>query len=210
MTILVNLVLLTLMVASLIAAGVYFFRGLQSRLSVGAQPYGYGQQEARKQTAFNLLRGGIGVVVALVFLIALVIFQRNGDDAGTAETATATPPPALTAELTETRTPTSTATPVVEITPTGPLPTLTPSPTPSVTPTPSATPLPTGTVNSPNGLYLRDVPGGTAELELIPDGATVTLLGQTDEANNLTWVRVRTAAGNDGWVALDFLIVESP
>jgi hypothetical protein len=150
------------------------------------------------------------MVVALVLLMALVIFQRNGDDDGMVETATSTATPALTAVLTVVQTPTMTATPAVEITPTGPLPTLTPSPTPSVTPTPSATPLPTGTVNSPNGLFLRDVPGGTAELELIPDGAIVTLLGQTDEANNLTWVRVRTAAGNDGWVALDFLIVESP
>jgi hypothetical protein len=62
-------------------------------------------------------------------------------------------------------------------------------------------------VNSPNGLYLRDVPGGTTVVELIPDGSELLLLeGQASDAG-IIWRRVQTPVGNVGWVAQEYLLL---
>jgi hypothetical protein len=88
------------------------------------------------------------------------------------------------------------------------------TPTPSQTPTP-ATPTPTSTpdidtavVNSPNGLWLRETPGGTQEVELIPDGTILVLLPGLETVDGVEWQQVRTPAGNEGWVAVDFIIYQ--
>ena len=205
----------------LIAAGLllglalfFLLRSWRTRRTAGRAAYGFAQVENLKAVRVDLLRSGMVVVVALLVALAGLLL-RPGDEASaldTVPTATATTQPAgelatMTPAPIFTTVPTQ---PPPSATPTSPLATLTPSPTPTQTLTPSATPLPTAIVASPNGLYLRDAPGGSAELELIPDGATLTLLGETAEADGLAWVRVRTALGNSGWVAADFVVLQSP
>lgn len=89
-----------------------------------------------------------------------------------------------------------------------PLPTETPTPDASL---PTATPTPTvcrglveGTFD--NGLTLRETPGG-AEIDVLPEASLVTVLLEegTQEANGLTWRRVRSIFGDEGWVADQFL-----
>jgi len=91
-------------------------------------------------------------------------------------------------------------------------PTDTPSPTETPTPsTPTATSTPdvdTAVVNSPNGLWLREAPGGTLEVELIPDGTVLTVLSGLERVDGVDWRQVRTPAGNEGWVAVDFIIYQ--
>jgi hypothetical protein len=66
-----------------------------------------------------------------------------------------------------------------------------------------------GIINSEVGLYLREAPGGTQEIELLPFGASVTLMaGRETAADGSEWQQVRTAAGNEGWVAAQFLIYQ--
>jgi hypothetical protein len=103
-------------------------------------------------------------------------------------------------------------------TPTATLSTLPPTATPTATPdpnlpTPTATPVicraaVQGTGGS--GLNLRDAPGG-AEIQVLQEEEIVTLI--TDEppvqVGGTTWVQVRTTiTRTDGWVALDFLLIE--
>ena len=90
-----------------------------------------------------------------------------------------------------------------------PTPTITPTPDPNI-PTPTATPvvcraLVEGTAGG--GLTLRDAPGGD-EITILPEGTIVNLLDtEPVQANNFTWVNVRTVAREEGWVVEDFLTV---
>jgi hypothetical protein len=61
-------------------------------------------------------------------------------------------------------------------------------------------------VNSPNGLWLREAPGGTQEVELIAHETALELLQGLETADDIEWQQVRTPAGNEGWVAAEFLI----
>jgi hypothetical protein len=103
-------------------------------------------------------------------------------------------------------------------TPTATLSTLPPTDTPTATPDPNAptvTPTPLvcraevqGTGGS--GLNLREEPGG-AELQILQEEEIVTLLDDEGpvEIGGTTWVKIRTAVTRtDGWVALDFLLIE--
>jgi hypothetical protein len=66
----------------------------------------------------------------------------------------------------------------------------------------------TAVVNSPNGLWLREAPGGTQEVELIPDGTVLILLPGLETVDGTEWQQVRTPAGNEGWVAVEFIIYQ--
>ena len=68
--------------------------------------------------------------------------------------------------------------------------------------------IPTAIVVSANGLWLRDSPGGTRELELIPDGATLIVLGGSETVEDSGWQEVETVGGNTGWVAVEFIVYE--
>ena len=62
-----------------------------------------------------------------------------------------------------------------------------------------------GTAGS--GLNLRDTPGGT-EVETLQEESILTLLEEAPiQQGGFTWVKVRTVALNEGWVALDFLFI---
>ena len=93
-----------------------------------------------------------------------------------------------------------------------------PTPTPTGTPDPNIpTPLPTPIIRrgiientGGSGAYLRSAPGTNSEtLFILDDGTFVTLMDEEppQEANGYTWLKVRTAGGEQGWVADIFLTV---
>ena len=100
-----------------------------------------------------------------------------------------------------------TATPTLSSVP--PTATFPPTPDPDL-PTPTATvricrAVVRGTAGS--GLNLRDTPGGT-EVETLQEESILTLLEEAPiQQGGFTWVKVRTVALNEGWVALDFLFI---
>lgn len=100
-----------------------------------------------------------------------------------------------------------TATPTLSSVP--PTATFTPTPDPDL-PTPTATvricrAVVRGTAGS--GLNLRDTPGGI-EVETLQEESILTLLEEAPiQQGGFTWVKVRTVALNEGWVALDFLFI---
>lgn len=204
-----------------VTAVVFVARGLSTRQRAGNELYAVGRQAQRYQMQVNLVRSAAFLVLALIALVVFGLTRRPmAEPAGASTPAAATatvpaatslpttaaaspvPSPALGAE------PTASAAPVA--TPTTPpdIPSLTPTATATATETPRP---PTAVVSSPNGLYLREAAGGTQELELIADGSELLLLDGREVVDELEWQRVRTSAGNEGWVALDFIIIqESP
>jgi len=201
-------------------------RGFSHR-GVPQSAYGVARQEARH----SMLSSFFGAFFLLV--LGLIIFGVYGvfgfdlfaEVSGSEPGVTLTPPPVQTA------TPTDTAVEPVNNPPTtGPTntpvglqnlstPTFTPeipteTPTASLTPTPetptatSTSVVDTAVVNSPNGLWLREAPGGTQEVELIPDGTVLTVLPGRETIDDQEWQQVRTPSGNEGWVAVDFIIYQ--
>lgn len=60
------------------------------------------------------------------------------------------------------------------------------------------------------GLSLRRSPGVGQRIKVWPDGTALVDLKETAEQGGKSWRRVRDPEGNDGWVAADFLMPESP
>jgi hypothetical protein len=210
-TTVLNTVIPILAGLSLLGFVIFVLRGLQARGGAASQAYGVARQEARQEMLVSFSRA------AVFFLVALILFGIYGlsprpeiVDVEPTPTATVTPnePPTATATIAATRTPAATSA-AEEPTATNTVPpelaTETPDATAEVTQTPS---VPTAVVNSPNGLWLRERPGGTQELELIPDGTVLTLLDGRETVDDLEWQEVRTPAGNEGWVAVEFIIYQ--
>jgi uncharacterized protein YkwD len=118
-----------------------------------------------------------------------------------AATATSQPTTALT------DTPPPTATPTV-------VDTATPAPTATPTATPTSTPATREVyVDSDNGLNLRADPSSTATLlRTLAGGTRLTAIGAANppDAGGIAWQNVRTADGQSGWVAAQFLIDTQP
>ncbi|MEW5989410.1 MAG: SH3 domain-containing protein [Chloroflexota bacterium] len=213
MTTVLNLALPALAGLCLLGALILFGRGFQARGRSVHQTYGVGRQEARQSMQVEFVRG-----LGLLF-VGLILLGIYGLDLSPADLLP-TPTPTITPTVSPTATqPPATATPTrpaptlqetitPPATPTNPL--LAPTATATITPTETATSAPTtALVNSPNGLWLREAPGGVQEVELIPDGSVLTLLpGRETAADGLEWQQVRTPAGNEGWVAVDYIIYQ--
>jgi hypothetical protein len=202
------------------------FKGMQSR-GVPQSAYGVARQEARHSMMSSFVWAFLFLILGLIIFGVYSIFGFDFLSAASQlePEVTLTPTQALTAvpaeatiePVNESLTTEPTNTPVIlqELS----TPTFTPeipteTPTPSITPTP---PMPTPTftpdvdtavVNSPNGLWLREAPGGTQEIELIPDGTVLVLLPGLETVDGTEWQEVRTPAGNEGWVAVDFIIYQ--
>lgn len=200
----VNAGLIILGGVCLIGAVYFFLRGLFSRRHVPTKAYGVQQQEARHGMLVNFFRGGLLLTIAIITIgISGFGFFRPVQTVD----LTATPNPPTRAPVTATETAVPTTTPTIStpaVSPTSPI--NSPTPVPSETPVPTDTlVVPSATVNSPNGLWLRESPGGTQELELIPDGAVLILMDGLETVEDQRWQQVRTPAGNEGWVAVDFI-----
>lgn len=188
-----------------VAAVLFFARGLLARSSVSENAYGVERQEARHDMLIAFARGVVMVVLALILLAVFGLSPRPESGPEVRETPTSTLPATMTATLRPTET--ATSLPDAGPSPTSPLPT--PTEAPLVTPEPSPTVgAATAVVNSPNGLWLREAPGGSQEIELIPDGTILTLLQGVEEVDSATWQEVLTPSGNEGWVAAEFIVYQ--
>lgn len=70
--------------------------------------------------------------------------------------------------------------------------------------TPTPTDIPTAEIFNTQGLgvNMRAEPGFDGAIVIVvAEGATVTLLGEREEADGLLWYRVQTEAGIQGWIA---------
>lgn len=199
-------VVLGLTAVSALAVLFFLIRSLGPRLTRRQYAYGVAHQEARHEMQVNVLRAGFMFVVTLILLGIYGLIPAEGM-AETTDTPApkASPTPGVT--ITATAAIKTTATPQ----PTEPSPspteltatqTLTATATLAATDTPE---VPTAIVNSPNGLWLREAPGGTQEIELIAHESPLQLLPGRETADDLEWQQVRTQAGNEGWVAVDFI-----
>jgi len=188
----------------LIVALYFIAKGVRARVSVSEYAYGVQRQEARQSMAVAFARGFALLLVGLI-LLAIFGLSPRPQMAEAEPTAPALPSATFTSQPAATNTPTTLQ--QIVSTPTSPVPTATVGPTD--TPEPTDTPVvPTAVVNSFNGLWLREAPGGTQELELIPNGTALTLLEGRETTDDLEWQQVRTPSGNEGWVAAEFLVYE--
>jgi hypothetical protein len=118
-------------------------------------------------------------------------------------TPTATPLPGITRMPTPTPTATPTSTPIPTASPTP-----SPSPTATATPAPTATPIAYTVVlsRSGRGVNLRQAPGETAILAVVPDGTVVQLTGRRTGEAGLGQVEVVLPNGWVGWIAAEYLV----
>jgi hypothetical protein len=188
-----------------LVALVFFIRGIMARQSVAEGTYGVARQEARHDMVVAFSRGLIMLVLGLI-LFGIYGISPRLRPVETAPTPVLVSPPTLS--------PTATVEVVIAVTETAPVsapptptsPLVAPTEAPTSTPEPTATEIvPVAVVDSPNGLWLREQPGGTQELELIPDGTSLEVLPGREVADELDWQQVRTPIGNEGWVAVEFL-----
>jgi len=197
---------------SLLAALYFLVRALSARSQSGKESYGFGQLEARQSMQLDFGRAIIALFVGLIFLAVFAINPSLGDgmlepafsptlsptdiaptvttEAGVAEpdpTATVTPVPFPTSQIT--------------VVPTSTQPAATPTNTPQPEPQ-------TAVVTSPVGVYLRSEPSTTApDVEWLLEGTQLVVLPGEAEADEYVWIYVRTPEGNEGWVATDFIEV---
>ena len=154
----------------------------------------------RPLTLFGYTLGG---AVALVGVLLLIGVSGASAVVGTGM-GLPTPTPTLTPTLTLTPTPTLTPVP-----PTPTLtPTITPSPTLSPTPTFTLTPTPVLAVvrtDLAEGVRIRKEPGGET-IDFLANNALVIVLPETQEKDGISWVRIQTLEGTQGWIVQSLLL----
>lgn len=194
-----------------------FLSGIRARSQSTHSAYGWGRQEARQTMQIAFLRSFglliIGFIILGVYGLAVLPDDITIPDTLPTPTITQTVPATATVAVAPIG---PTATVIVPIT--IPIPSATasvpllPSPTatnaPTLTPPPTATAVPSAIVNSPVGLYLREAPGGVQEVELLVNGAVLILLPGRETIDGVEWQQVRTSTGNEGWVAVQFIIYQ--
>ena len=210
----------------IVAAAISALRALQSRHSSGRKMYAVGRQEARQGAKLGFLRALVLLVVGVILLGISGLLFAFGDGEDILSTATATPratvlvtltrPATITPEIPPTPTTDPTIAAATALAPPAGTPVVStiapatagPSETPPEPPTITSTSPPSAVVNSPVGLYLREAPGGTQELELLPDGTVLILLTGRTTIDGAEWQEVRTPSGLEGWVAVAFIIYQ--
>ena len=212
----INLAIIIVAILFGLAAVVSLAIALRARARTNSAAYGVGQQESRHLMLVSFMRAGIFLAVALI-LAAVYGLSAMPDESLAVDPDTVELPPdedpdaALAAtELAPTPTEEPSRTPAapVQVTATlspTPVPADTPTPEPTVTATATATPVPTAVVSSEVGLYLREAPGGTQEVELLPLGTVLTLLDGVETVDDVEWQEVRAPSGREGWVAVPFI-----
>jgi hypothetical protein len=199
----VDIVLLALTIICALATLLFALRGLLIRPVQAHKPYGVARQQARHEMQVQFVRAGFSFVLTLILL---GIYGLAAGDTGLPQGLTETPAIELTGTQVEA---TVTSQQPQEATPTsGPAGGLTATATltPTVTATATQTPAPeSALVNSPSGLWLREAPGGTQQLELLDNEARLELLPGHETVDGVEWQQVRTPSGNEGWVAAEYL-----
>jgi hypothetical protein len=159
----------------------------------GARFYTLEREAILRQAGFTL----IGSMLLFLAAVGLLIYERQQF----------LEEPVVESGLLAEGLPEMTTTPFMETQP--------PTPTPTPTPDPDAPPpVPTAIIcrgivegTGGNGLTLRDVPGGE-RLDVLAEGSIVTVLHELPVVTgNITWVKVRSVALQEGFVALDFLVM---
>ncbi len=204
-----NIIILILAILAAIFAVLALIRAFATRSTIANEPYGVGRQETRRAMQVSLIRA---VVIGLLSLILFAVYGLNArpdellsrEPQATAEAAPTGVIESQDATPTITPAPTQTSTSAAlpaAVTSAAPTPTDSPTLTPTITPTS----VPSAIVNSEVGLYLRPEPGSTVELELLNNGAFLVLLEGRQTVDGVEWQQVRSAAGNEGWVAVEFI-----
>lgn len=193
---------------------IFLIRGISRRRHVSGYTYGVARQEARKDMIVSIAQSLFFLFLGLVVIFIYGLVSRTESAKGT---PTLQPPVSPTFTLTafsspviaQTQSFTPTPTILTEPPASSTAPVVLPTATASPTPVPTATPkVPSAIVNSPNGLWLRETPGGTEELELIPDGTELFLADGLETVDDLEWQLVTTPSNNLGWVAAEFIIYQ--
>ncbi len=208
MTAVLNTIILAFMGASILAALFFVGRGLRARSHSSKEIYGVGQVEAARSMKIDMVRGIAAIILGLILLGVYGLNSRPAE-------ATVEPSPEPTAVLEVSTAVPDTAVPTPSATTEIPTPvsaTLAPTDVPTVEPTPEPTELPpteaplTAVVTSEVGVWLRGTPSTTGEqLEWVLGGTVLTVLPGQQTADDFDWQQVRTPAGNEGWVAVDFI-----
>jgi len=211
-TAVLNTIILAFMAVSIAAALYFVGRGLRAGSLSAKETYGVGQVEAARSMKIDIARGIALVILGLILLGVYGLSSRS-----TEAIAEPTPPPPTTVldvlndstDVPDTAVSSPTA---VTVIPTPVSATIAPAVTPTVELTPEPTEVPptpapvTAVVISEVGVWLRGTPSTTGEqLEWVLNGTVLTVLPGQETADDFQWQQVRTPAGNEGWVALDFI-----
>lgn len=217
MTAVVNFVILLLALSAFVAAIYFVIRAFRYKEQSVKAVYNVGQVEARRAMQIDFLRAGTAFLVGLIMLGVMGWFDPfradAADESGAAGDVEPSPLPATVAPspsppATASPLPTLTSTPVSTAAP------LPPTPTPLLLPTATAVSQPTGTpqpataiVQSGVGVWLRSLPSTEGEqIEWLRDGAVLELLPGQESDGELEWQQVRAPSGNEGWVAVPFIV----
>lgn len=208
---LLNTILLVLASLFVLGALLSAAAALRARARMTNAPYGVGRQRLRQSMQINAIRTVVLVVFALILFGVYGLRARPDEILSTEPQPAFTSPPDATAtiaadEPTPAANPLTPTEPPAAPTPTAPAATPTSAPTevPTITPTSE----PVAVVTSEVGLYLREAPGGTEQLELLPVGTTLILLGGQETVDGAEWREVRAPSGAEGWVAVEFIEIQ--
>lgn len=153
----------------------------------------------------------VGIVVLLCVGLVLLVQAIRGEGEETPTPETATTSPALPTGEEPTAGPTGAAVPTNAVAPTNTvvLPIDTPQPTAAPNELgPGARVAVTGTQGS--GLNLRAEPGTGGQVVVnAPEGAVLTVVEGPQEADGYAWWKLRTAEGQEGWGAADWLALST-
>jgi hypothetical protein len=210
-TAVINTIILAFIGVTVLAALFFVGRGLRSRSLSTKEIYGVGQVEAARSMKIDMARGIAAIILGLILLGVYGLSSRPAE-AIIEATPEPTAVPEVSTDVPDTAVPGPTAT--TEI-PTPVSATLVPTETPTVEPTPEPTELPpteaavTAVVTSEVGVWLRGTPSTEGEqLEWVLGGTILTVLPGQQTADDFDWQQVRTPAGNEGWVAVDFIQID--
>jgi len=204
-TAVLNIILLIIAGLCMLGATYFMALGFHARSDASGSSYGVKRQEARQGSIVSFMRSLFLVSLSLIIFAVLGIGNLpEGKNAKNNEN-TDLPDSNISATRAIER-PSGSSTPhTLGASPTSPVATLTATPT--LTPIPTDPPVVIiAFVNSPNGLWLREKPGGNQQLELIANEAELIILEGTEMADDLEWKQVRTQTGQEGWVAVSFIV----
>jgi hypothetical protein len=179
--------------------------GIRARSDASGSSYGVKRQEARQGSIVSFMRSLFLVCLSLIIFAVLGIGNlpevknpKSNENSELPNTSVSATRP--------TERPSESSTPrMLAASPTSPVATLTSTPT--LTPIPTDTPVVIiALVNSPNGLWLREKPGGNQQIELIANESELIVLEGTEMADDLEWIEVRTQSDQEGWVAVPFIV----